>query len=368
MRNSPAVVFLATVSTLSIAVMAQAPPPPVKPTLETAAVSDDADDPAVWINAKDPSRSLIVGTNKVAAPGGALYAFGLDGQVRQRIGPLDRPNNVDVEYGLEAGQTRLDIAVTTERLESRLRVHAVTEAGLRDVSGPEGIPVLAGEQGEGAMPMGIALYKRPRDGAIFAIVAPKTGGRDRYLWQYRLTASANGIVSGALVRRFGNYSGTSEIEAVAVDDELGYVYFADEDYGIRKWHADPDHPDANRELAVFGSSGFEMNREGIGIYPDVNGGGYIVCVDQIPGGSRLRFYPRRGLEGRPHDQDRLLHVVRIAADSTDGMEVVRAGALPGFPHGAVIAMNSSGKNFHVYRWEDVRPGSPQVGTDGRHVR
>ena len=99
MRNSPAVVFLATVSTLSIAVMAQAPPPPVKPTARTAAVSDDADDPAVWINAKDPSRSLIVGTNKVAAPGGAFYAFGLDGQVRQRIGPLDRPNNVDVEYG-----------------------------------------------------------------------------------------------------------------------------------------------------------------------------------------------------------------------------------------------------------------------------
>ena len=101
------------------------------------------------------------------------------------------------------------------------------------MSGPERhCRVLAGEQGEAAMPMGIALYKRPRDGAIFAIVAPKTGGRDRYLWQYRLTASANGIVSGALVRRFGNYSGTSEIEAVAVDDELGYVYFADEDYGI----------------------------------------------------------------------------------------------------------------------------------------
>ena len=67
------------------------------------------------------------------------------------------------------------------------------------------------------------------------------------------------------MKRFGNYSGTSEIEAVAVDDELGYVYFADEGHGIRKWHADPDHPDANRELAVFGSSGFEIDREGIGI-------------------------------------------------------------------------------------------------------
>ena len=116
------------------------------------------------------------------------------------------------------------------------------------------------------MPMGIAHYRRAHDGASFAIVAPKAGGTTNYLAEYRLTFdSAAGVVRGALVRRFGDFSGVGEIEAVAVDDALGYVYYADEEHGIRKWHADPDHPDATRELAVFGRAGFKMQREGIAI-------------------------------------------------------------------------------------------------------
>ena len=45
------------------------------------------------------------------------------------------------------------------------------------------------------------------------------------------------------MRRFGTFSGLGEIEAVAVDDALGYVYYADEGTGIHKWHADPDAPE-----------------------------------------------------------------------------------------------------------------------------
>lgn len=48
----------------------------------------------------DPSRSLIIGTVKVAAPAGAVVAYGLDGQIRQMIPGIDRPNNIDVEYGI----------------------------------------------------------------------------------------------------------------------------------------------------------------------------------------------------------------------------------------------------------------------------
>src|SRR6185503_5316531 len=72
----------------------------LEPSAATAPVADDADDPAIWTHPTDPARSVILGTNKVAAPGGALYVFGLDGQVRQIVKPLDRPNNVDIEYGM----------------------------------------------------------------------------------------------------------------------------------------------------------------------------------------------------------------------------------------------------------------------------
>src|SRR5262245_12328864 len=86
----------------------------LQPIRTTAAVTDDADDPAIWINRSDPSRSLILGTNKVEAPGGALYVFALDGSVKQVVTPLDRPNNVDVEYGMPLADGPGDIAVVSE--------------------------------------------------------------------------------------------------------------------------------------------------------------------------------------------------------------------------------------------------------------
>lgn len=57
----------------------------------TAAVGQDADDPAVWVHPQDPSRSLIPGTDKAAAPRGALYVFDLEGRVVQILADLDRP-------------------------------------------------------------------------------------------------------------------------------------------------------------------------------------------------------------------------------------------------------------------------------------
>jgi 3-phytase len=323
------------------------------PVLETAPVANDADDPAIWINREDPARSLVLGTNKVAAPDGALYVFDLQGRIRQRLAPLDRPNNVDVEYGLATAAGPVDIAVVTERLQHRVRVFQVADRGVVAIDGG-GIPVLEGMTGEASEPMGIAVYRRPNDGVIFAIVAPKSGSTTNYLWQYRLEMDpASGLARGRLVRRFGNFSGTAEIEAVAVDDELGHVYYSDEQYAVRKWHADPDNPDAARELGVFGRSGFTQQREGIAVVDRGNGTGYIVVSDQINGGTRLHVYPREGWDGASDAHDPALLTIRTSADSTDGLDVA-AAALPGeFARGLLVMMNSRGRNFQFYRWADV---------------
>ena len=229
--------------------------------------------------------------------------FGVDGQVRQTISGIDRPNNIDVEYGVLLGGRRTDIAVATERLARQLRVFRIdpAEGRLVDLGG---IPILQGEAGEAGAPMGIALYRRPRDGAVFAIVAPKEGPRVGYLWQYRLSDVGNGRVGATFVRRFGTFSAATvreenEIEAVAVDDTLGYVYYADEADGIHKWQADPDHQDAGRELAHFARTGFRGDREGIGIYTLSDGTGYIVATDQLDEDSEYHLYPPRGDTGQP---------------------------------------------------------------------
>jgi len=328
----------------------------IRPSTSTAPVPNDPDDPAIWVNAADPSGSLILATDKMPAVGG-LFVFGLDGKLRQTIAPLDRPNNVDVEYGFAVGGRRIDIAVVTERLQHRLRVFGIApDGGVRDLA-PNGLAVLAGQPADAGEPMGIALYKRPRDGAIFAIVSPKTGGRADYLWQYRLD-EMKGAITATLVRRFGAFSQMGavageigEIEAVVVDDALGYVYYADERFGIRKYHADPDHPEAAKELAVLGRNDYQGDREGLAIYSQPDGGGYLVSSDQMPGATRVMIYSRSGSPKGPHDQP-LLAAIPTDADSTDGLDVT-ATPLPGFPTGLLAMMNSAPRNFLLYQWNEI---------------
>src|SRR5438105_440207 len=97
-----------------------AAPVAVKPLRATDPLADDPDDPAVWVNRADPSRSLVLGTVKVGPPNGGLAVFGLDGKLRQVLTGANRPNNVDVEYGLDIDGTPTDIAVLTERFGRRL--------------------------------------------------------------------------------------------------------------------------------------------------------------------------------------------------------------------------------------------------------
>jgi 3-phytase len=323
----------------------------------TAQLSNDPDDPAIWVHPDDASRILILGTMKVAAPAGAVVVFGMDGQIRQVISGIDRPNNIDVEYGMRLGGRTADVAVATERLSRQLRVFRIDPSGgtLVDLGG---IPVLEGQAGETGAPMGLGLYRRGRDGAIFAIVAPKEGPREGYLWQYRLFDAGGGRVGASFVRRFGTFSATTlreenEIEAVAVDDALGFVYYADEAGGIHKWHADPDHADAGRELAHFARTGYRGDREGIAIYALPDGRGYILVTDQLDENSEYHVYPREGEPGSPHDHSREIAVLRGGADATDGIEISSRPLGPGLPSGVLIAMNSAPRNFLVFRWQDV---------------
>lgn len=334
------------------------PTAPLGPVGHTARVSNDPDDPAIWIHPSDPSKSLVLGTDKIESAGG-LYVFGLDGVLRQSMTPLDRPNNVDVEYGLAIGGQWTDIAVVTERMQHRLRVFAIPADGgpLTDLA-PAGLPVLEGQIGDASEPMGIALYKRPRDGVIFAIVAPKSGAASNYLWQYRLESDRTSRLTATFVRRFGNFSRTSatpdeigEIEAVVVDDALGYVYYSDERSAIRKYHADPDQADAARELAVIGVDGYVGDREGLAIYDTGEGTGFLVSSDQVEGGTRLKLYRRQGSSKGPHDHSEVRTVVTVS-DATDGLDVT-SRALPGFPHGLLVMMNSSAGNFLFYDWRAV---------------
>lgn len=318
----------------------------IKPAFVTDTVQYDTDDPAVWIHPTDPAQSLIIGTDK--DEDGGLYVFTLQGKLlpEKTVRGIKRPNNVDIVQGVWLDGRQVDIAVTTERNEKRIRIFSLPDMAPLDGGG---IPVFVNDTAEDYRDvMGVAMYKRSGDSTVFAIVGRKTGPTDgSYLGQYKLTGNGKGIFVAEEVRRFGNYSGHKEIEAIAVDAQLGYVYYSDEQRGIRKYYADPEK--GNEELAFFGTSGFAEDHEGISIYKLTDSTGYILVSDQQR--NCFHIFPREGRAGYPHEHA-LLKVVKTSTDESDGSETVSL-AIPGlFPKGFFVAM-STDKTFHIYKWEEV---------------
>jgi 3-phytase len=330
---------------------------PIQPLVVTEPVFFDSDDPAIWINRKDPSKSLVLGTCKHAENGG-LYVFDLAGKIdrKRTVLGLKRPNNVDLAYDFSLGGKRVDIAVVTERGANQLRVFTVPDLTAIDGGG---LPVFEGVSER--LPMGIALYRRPRDGAMYAIVSRSTGPSGSYLWQYRLEDNGSGRVRGTKVREFGTYSGTKTAESVAVDQELGFVYYSDERFGVRQYHADPDAPDANKELGVFATEPFTGDREGISIYATAPGRGYIVVSNQD--GHTFRIYRREGEKGAPYAHP-FLREVALAARTSDGSDITSANVGPQFPGGLFVAM-SDDKTFHYYSWAQLAGDQLEAAKHGR---
>ena len=325
----------------------------IKPKIVTQPTKHDTDDPAIWVNEDDPEASLILGTDK--NEDGAIYVYDLNGEIQtdKVVRGLKRPNNIDIEEFEFGDGSEIFIAVTTERLTNKLRIFSVPDMLPIDNGG---IEVFTGEIDRA--PMGISLYKRESDDVVFAIVGRKSGPSDGYLWQYRLDGNLDGTIGATMVRSFGTYSGEKEIEAIAVDDEYGYVYYSDEGVGVRKYHADPDQ--TNEELALFATTGIADDHEGISIYKTDMGTGYIILSDQQA--NKFHFFSREGTELNPHDHQ-LIKVINAACNFSDGSEVTNASLGSLFPKGLFVAM-SDDKTFHFYDWEDLAGDDLLIAPDG----
>lgn len=313
----------------------------LKPVIVTEQVGYDTDDPAIWINPDDAGKSLIIGTDKDS--NGGLFVFNLQGKIVHKVPGLKRPNNVDIAYGFILNGQPVDIAVTTERETNKLRIFRLP--GMQPVD-KGGLDVFVGEKEQG--PMGIALYTRTSDKITFAIVGRKSGPADGYLWQYQLADDGKGNITGTLVRKFGRYSGKKEIESIAVDQAKGYIYYSDEQYGVHKYNADPDKGDA--ELALFATSGFVSDHEGISIYNSTDSTGYILVSNQQK--NSFMIYPREGYKNNVNDHP-LLAEIPVSAIESDGSEVTSINLGHQFPKGLFVAM-SNGKVFHYYDWRDIQ--------------
>jgi 3-phytase len=312
--------------------------PPIAPDVITETTLNDTDDPAIWVNPKDASKSIVFGTDKET--NGAVYAFDLDGKIieEKTIRNLQRPNNVDVEYGFQLNDSvAVDILAFTEREKQQIRLFSLPN--MKPLDGG-GFPVFEDEDiFEQKLPMGIGLYKSPLDTSIYAIVGRKAGPRDNYLYQYKLLMDSSEVKID-LVRKFGKFSGEKEIEAIAVDDEMGFVYYSDEGVCIRKYHAEPSQ--GNEELSCFGGEHFLEDIEGIAIATYPKGLGYLIVSDQQKG--QFNIFSRK--------RNAFIKAVNLTTLETDGCEVVTVPLNDTFPNGLFAAMNDE-KNFYFYDLEKV---------------
>ncbi|OWW26469.1 3-phytase [Zobellia sp. OII3] len=313
--------------------------PAVAPNVITEKTVNDTDDPAIWVNPMDASKSIVFGTDKET--NGAIYAFDLNGKILEEksISDIRRPNNVDIAYGFAINDTtKVDILMFTEREKSQVRLFSVPDMKPLDNGG---FPVFADEKNpEMRLPMGVSLYKSSKDQSIYAIVGRKTGPTQGYLYQYKIVANDKGQVNAELVRKFGKFSGKKEIEAIAVDHELGFVYYSDEQHCIRKYYAEPSMGDV--ELSCFGGENFKSDIEGIAIAQYPNGEGYIIVSDQQRG--QFNIYSRK--------TNAFVRAVNLSTLETDGCEVVTVPLNDTFKSGLFVAMNDE-KNFYFYDLEKL---------------
>ena len=307
--------------------------PEIKADVITEKTPHDTDDPAIWINREEPARSIVFGTDKDEVNGG-IYAFNLDGEIihEKSLTNVSYPNNIDVEYGFAlSDSTFTDVIVFSEREKHQIRMFSIPDMKPLDDGG---FKVFEDETDpDMKRPMGVSLYKNPKNGSVQAIVSRKVGPTENYLYQYELVSDSLGVKAN-LVRKFGAFSGQKEIEAIAVDDSSGYVYYSDEGMGIRKYHANPER--GNEELAFFGADYFKDDIEGIAIakYEDK---GYLIVSNQ-----QAHTFNIFDLETNAFVKE-----INLGTIETDGCDVVTTNLGERFPNGLFVSMNDE-RNFFFH--------------------
>lgn len=286
-----------------------------------------ADDPAIWVHPSNPALSVIIGADKSSA--GGLHVFDLAGNSLQFVA-AGRHNNADVRYGFPLAGRRVDLVSACNRSNNEIDIYAID-------------PVTRRLERVGAVQTGLevygyAMYHSRPTGQFYGIVSSENG-----VEQWQFVARSDGTVGGVLVR---TYASSTLIEGIAADDELGYVYLAEEDTGIYKYRAEPGQSTARVSTVDRTGSPTSLvaDVEGLTIYYRRDGCGYLIASSQ--GNHRYTVYRREG------SNDFLGAFTIPQARDTDGIDVTNAGLGPLFPRGMFVAQNDD-RDFQVVRWDDI---------------
>ncbi len=334
MRTLPfAAVLLAGCATTSAPVAVEAPM--VGATAETDPVdtaADAADDPAIWRNASDPAKSLVIGTDKKAG----IHVYSLTGK-RLSFTPAARLNNVDLrDLGgrvIAAASDRADVNTAHVSLFTL------------DTTAAKLVPLGRFPVGPGEA-YGMCLWTRARDHALFGFVVLKDGRIDQVAIDL---SGAAPKVTTVRSMKLGTQS-----EGCVVDDRTGQLYVAEEDVGLWRFDADPSAPVTGTPIAKVDGRTLVADAEGLALAPSGRTGGYLVVSSQGDNAYTLYRLPGVTYAGR----------FRIGGggidgtSDTDGIDLMLGDFGPAYPGGLLVAQDGDNalatQNFKYVGWDAVR--------------
>lgn len=320
----------------------------VTPSVETKpvkSVGDAADDPAIWIHPTRKEKSLVFASDKQAG----IHAFGLNGK-EKAFYPVGAINNIDVGYGYMLDSQKIDILVATNRTLNTLEIYSIDPRNglLRSITS-EAIFSYANEV------YGVCTYKSKEDSQLYAFVS----GKDGEIEQWQIQNQGGKLVTATAVRKF---SMESRCEGLVADDELGFVYIAEEDVAIWRVYAHPDSSDDYFLVAgIEGNPKLTAEIEGLAIYTGDNETGYLIA--SIQGNSSFAVFERKA----PYPYLGSFHIGEMAGidgvSGTDGIAISGVNMGDAFPNGIFVAQDdrnedSEGKlenqNFKFVKWEAIQ--------------
>ncbi len=311
----------------------------VSATVETDPMTtggDSADDATLWVDSSDPSRSLIIGTNKQRG----LVVYDLSGRQVQFL-PDGRMNNVDHRDGFPLGDKKVSLVTASNRSSDSIAIYTVNaetrkleDAAARRINTVEAY--------------GSCMYHSAKTGKFYYFVTSKSG----LVEQYELFSDTNGRVDA---RRMRQLQVGKQLEGCVADDELGYLYIGEEAVGIWKYQAEPDAGTERTKVDGVGPGGnLVADVEGLTIAYEKDGKGYLIASSQ--GNNRFVVYRRE-------DANQYARTFRVVAGNgidevteTDGIHVTTVNLGPAFPNGVFIAQdgldsNTGKQNFKLVPWQ-----------------
>ena len=208
--------------------------------------NDAADDPAIWVNRRNPSESIILGTDKKAG----LAVYSLDGKEVQFL-PRGRLNNVDLRQDVYLNGRYLGLAVATNRSENSLDIFSIDSLGR--------VKFLQAQPLTFPDPHGLCLYRHTNK--VSAFVNDKSG-----MWQ-QWQISDGYALSLNLV---GSFTLDSQPEGCVVDDQTDTLYMGEKERGIWSMPANAARANEKQLLDVVGEGQLVADVEGMDIYRDAN--------------------------------------------------------------------------------------------------